>query len=215
MEGTGDREFDRFSGAVFFGQGDSDDDFGGFARENDLARGVDVCDIHISHCGELAHAVFFATDDCRHTALRGLASFLHGAGALVHETESGFKVESPGGRVCGEFPKREAGGGLKIEGGKFFLQHRQTGEPMDIERGLADGGFGEFLSGTLEGDLTERVAKDRVRAVEEIGSHGILGGEVFAHANGLGALAGENECGFFHKWMEGCGDQCQRLCTMV
>ena len=171
-----------------------------------MARGVDVCDIHISHCGELAHAVLLATDDCRHTALRRFAGFLHGASALVHETESGFKVESSGGRMCCEFPEREASCGLKIEGGVFFLQHRQAGESVDIERGLANGGFGELLGRPLEGDLTERVSKDRVRTAEEIGGCGILGGEVFAHADGLGALAGENECCFFHRWMEESGE---------
>jgi hypothetical protein len=51
--------------------------------------------------------------------------------------------------------------------------------------------------------LTEGIAKDRIRAAEEIGGYGILGGKVFAHANSLGSLAGENECGFFHKWMKG------------
>jgi hypothetical protein len=32
---------------------------------------------------------------------------------------------------------------------------------------------------------------------EKIGGRGMRGGEFFAHADGLGALAGENECDFF------------------
>ena len=138
MEGAGDCEFDGLSGAVFLGQGDCHDDFGGFAREDDLSGGIDIGDIHVGHGSQFPHAVLLAANDGRHGAFRSLAGFLHGAGAPVHKAKSCLKIEGSGCGVCGELPEREAGSGLKIEGGEFLFQNGKASEAVDIECGLAD-----------------------------------------------------------------------------
>ena len=199
MEGPGDGEFYGLSGAVFLGQGDGDDDFGGFTREDNLSGSIDIGHIHISNGGQFAHTVFLAANDRRHGAFRPLAGFLHGAGALVHEAEPGLKIEGSGCGMGGELSKREAGGGLKIEGWEFFFQNGKAGEAVDIKCRLADRGLGEFLGRAFKDDLAERIAKDGIGSVEEIGSTRILGGKILAHTDGLGALTRENESCFFHK----------------
>ena len=89
----------------------------------------------------------------------------------------------------GKFTERQTGGGVEFESGELFLQHREAGEPMNIQGGLAHRGFGQLLARPLEGDPAERISKDRVGFFKKRGSGGELGSEVFAHADGLGTLA--------------------------
>ena len=163
-----------------------------------MARRVDVGDIHIDSGGEIAHPVFLSTDDGGHSTGGSLAGLLHRAGAFFHEAKSGFKIKSSRSGMSGEFAQREAGSGMKFQGGELFLKHREAGEPMNIQRGLAHRGFGQLLARPLKGDPAERISKDRVGFFKKRGSGGELGSEVFAHADGLGTLAGEEKCGFFH-----------------
>ena len=201
VEGPGDGEFHRLPRAVFLREGDGHDDFRSLAREDDLPRSVDIGDIHIGGGGEFADAVLLSADDGGHSAVGSLAGLLHGAGALVHEAKSGFKIKSPRSGVGGEFTQRQAGGGVELERGELFLQHREAGESVDIQSRLANRGFGQLLGRSLERDTAEWIPKNRVGFFEQRGGGGKFGGEVLAHANGLGALAGEEKCGFFHREM--------------
>jgi len=151
--------------------------------------------------GSGADAVLLPADDGGHSAVGSLAGLLHGAGALVHEAKSSFKIKSPRSGVGGEFTQRQSGGGVEFERGEFFLQHREAGESVDIQSRLANRGFGQLLGRPLERDPAEWIPKNRVGFFEQRGGGGKFGGEVLAHANGLGALAGEEKCGFFHREM--------------
>ena len=67
-----------------------------------------------------------------------------------------------------------------------------------------DGGLGdlrklEFVFRTFPAQLRDAVSERRVGFFEHLFSSGVTIGEVFAHANGLGALSGEEECDLFHE----------------
>lgn len=64
---------------------------------------------------------------------------------------------------------------------------------MGVEGGLAAAGAGEFLDGAVEHDIAETGAEDGVGLVEEVAGFREGGGQFEAHADGLGALAGEEE----------------------
>src|SRR5260221_553053 len=90
-----------------------------------------------------------------------------------------------------EFIKRKSGRGLDGKLPDLGAQSRQDGEPVNEERGLAVSGLGQLLLRSREGNLGQRIAEDFVGPGEKLGGGGIFGGEILAHADGLGALTCE------------------------
>ena len=96
----------------------------------------------------------------------------------------------------GELPEGKARGRIKGESGYFFFQNRKDGNAVGIKSRLADRCLGQLLGRPLEGDLGEGVSEDPVGFRKKLGSDGVGGGKILAHADGLGSLTGEEECGF-------------------
>ena len=62
---------------------------------------------------------------------------------------------------------------------------------MHIESGLANRRLGQLVCWTLEGGLREGKTEDIVGLFKDVGCDRELGGQILAHADGLGALAGK------------------------
>jgi hypothetical protein len=104
--------------------------------------------------------------------------------------------------VGGEFSERESCHSVKGESREFLAQDGEYGEAMGVESRLTDRCAGEFFGRSLKGNPREGITEDLIGFAEEIGSHGVSGGQILAHADCLCALTGEEKC-CFHEIM-GC-----------
>ena len=196
MEGSGNRELHGLAGSVFLGHPDGESDVRLLPGDDDLARAVEISDIHVCGGGEVTDQLLLSPDDGGHPALGCLTSLLHEAGALVNQSKSRLEIKGARSRMGREFTEREAGCRLEAQGGEFLLQDGKHSQSMGVECGLANRGLGQFLSRPLESNLGERIAEDRVGLGKEFRGDGKIGGEILAHADGLGTLSGEEKCGF-------------------
>lgn len=200
MECARHGEFDGFAGAEFFGQRNGEGDFGGFAGENDLARGVEIGDINVGGGGEVANAVFITANNRRHPPLGALAGVLHGACTAIDKPQTRGKIKRAGRGVRRELAERESGAGLEIELRKPCLNGGETREAVNIECRLADGRLCQFFRGAFKSDLRKGIAEHLVGLAKKHSSSWKFCAKVFTHADGLGPLAGEKESKFFlHK----------------
>ena len=76
---------------------------------------------------------------------------------------------------------------------------------MHIQGGLAVDRLSQLLLRAFEHQLAQRTANGSVGAANQIGNDGILFSEVLAHAYGLCALAGKEECDAFAHRISLCG----------
>src|SRR6185503_5012322 len=119
------------------------------------------------------------------------AALLEQADAVLERQGAGVDV----GRVLAERESRgRLGRGEALLGGDL-----QAGDAVDEQRGLAAVGAVELLGRPLEADLGEVELEDRRRAVEQLLRLGERGGQVLAHADGLGALAREEVGDPYHR----------------
>ena len=94
------------------------------------------------------------------------------------------------------FAERVAGDddGLLAQGeAALLLQHAQHGERVRHQRGLGVLGQRQLLAGPFEHQLGELLLQGLVDLLEHLAGGGEGGGEVAAHADGLAALAREDE----------------------
>ena len=82
---AGNIEQGRAANPVFPGYADSGFHFRQFARYDDLPRCIDVRNIDVFICRQLAHHVFIRTDHCRHRSVCCRASFIHQFAASFHK----------------------------------------------------------------------------------------------------------------------------------
>jgi hypothetical protein len=86
----------------------------------------------------------------------------------------------------------------------LLLQDGEAGEAVNEQRRLAMPRLREVVLRAFPRHGREWPLKDFIGLLEDFGGGRILDGEVFAHAHGLGALAGEEECdAFAHVEKEG------------
>ena len=75
---------------------------------------------------------------------------------------------------------------------QFLLKDGETGQTMHVERGLANGGFGQLVCWTLERGF-RKLQKPRISSacLKRSAASRELRGQILAHADGLSALAGK------------------------
>jgi hypothetical protein len=78
-------------------------------------------------------------------------------------------------------------------GAAFLLQHAQHGHRVRHQRGLGVLGQNEFFGRAFEHQLGQLLLQGLVDFLEHLPRHGEGGGEVATHADGLAALAREDE----------------------
>src|SRR4051812_13661313 len=93
----------------------------------------------------------------------------------------------------GEFAERKTGGGVHREVAEFLAEGGKAGEPVNVKSRLAVARLREIFVRAFPSDARERPAEDLVGPAEEVAGGGVGGGQVLAHANGLGALAREEK----------------------
>ena len=104
--------------------------------------------------------------------------------------------EGTGGGERGIFAQRMAGdhdGPLAERPAALFLQHAQHGERVGHQGGLGVLGQDEFFAGPLEHQARELLLQGLVDFLEHLAGGGKGAGEVASHADGLAALAREDE----------------------
>src|SRR5438477_332395 len=100
----------------------------------------------------------------------------------------------------GEFSQRQTRCGVHRKISDFFAQGGETAEPMHEKRGLTVLGLSEFLLRASESNPAERGTHHRVATFKKFPDHRVFRGEVAAHADGLRALAREQQRDtLFHK----------------
>ena len=183
----------------FFRKRNGEFDLGPLAGDHHLARRVQVRDVHVRLGSEVAHDVFFGPDHRGHRPFGVFARFLHELRALGDERKARFKIKRAGGGMGGEFAQRESGSGdhARQFPTHFLKERREAGRPVNVQRGLAVNRLRQILGWSFEHQLRQRTVQRGVGATEQFGGDGILFGEIFAHANGLCALAGKEECDAF------------------
>jgi len=146
---------------------------------------------------KIADHVFVDTDHGGHPAARCSAGLLHELPALRDKAQSGGEIESPGRGVRGELAEGETGRSRHGKIAQFLARNGQRGQSVHVEGGLADRGLGQFLLRSFPTDSAEGPSEDFIRLAEKIGGYRVSRGELFTHADGLGALSRKNECDFF------------------
>ena len=88
--------------------------------------------------------------------------------------------------------------GVVLERDPLGLKHTHHGHGNGHQRGLGVLGQAQNVLGTFEHGGREALAQSFVDFLEDGAGHGILVGEILAHADGLAALAGKGECSAGH-----------------
>ena len=84
--------------------------------------------------------------------------------------------------------------GLLAQGeAAFLLQHAQNRQRVGHQRGLGVLGEDQFLAGAFEHEFGELLVQGVVDLLEHLAGGGEGGGEITSHADGLAALAWEDE----------------------
>jgi len=106
------------------------------------------------------------------------------------------KGESAGSNVSGVFPERVS----RNEAGRypFLFQHAIGSYGSGQDGGLCLLSKLELIFRAFETELGDLVAERFVGFIKSLFRNRMIGGEFFAHANGLGALSGEEECEVCH-----------------
>ena len=76
----------------------------------------------------------------------------------------------------------------------FFLQHSPGGDRSGQNGGLRDFRQTQLVFRTFKAQLRKLVAESFIGFFESLPGDGIFVGQFFAHADGLGSLAGKEEC---------------------
>jgi hypothetical protein len=200
VEGRADGEHDGALGSGFFAE------FGG-ALYSGLAAGDDglVGGVHIGgrddeFVGGDVGADFEdlgdgEAEDGGHCALAGGNGGLHELAAEPDGTDGVGEGESVGGNVCGVLAQGVAGGegDGEIAGFEFRLEDAEGGDGDGEDGGLGVLGELEGVFGAVEDEVGEREAEGVVGLFKDGpgGGAGVVEGA--AHADSLGALAGEEE----------------------
>ncbi len=145
---------------------------------------------------DLARLVHVGAEQRGHGAETGRDGLLHRLAAQLQQAGSVGDAEGSRGGKGGVFAERVAGDDQRLLGqgeAAFFFQHTQNGERMGHERGLGVLGQGEFLARPLEHQFRELLAEGVIDFLEHLARGGEGGGEIAAHADGLAALAREDE----------------------
>ena len=208
MGGDGDWELDRAPGAERPG-----DDQGGLhgpalTRDHDLAGRVAVRDAEDAVRRRLDDEVrqqrVVETDDRGHPAFPTRAGCLHQPAAGAHETDRVGEVQRAGrdeGRILAHRVAGDEGRVRDVDGQGVPLRADglEVGDRGGEERRLRVLGAVEFLLGALPGEAGDGLAERLVGSGEDGGGRGRCLGERPAHADGLAALAGEDEGDLVHR----------------
>ena len=199
VEGAGDFEGDGFE-AFGFGELRGALAGGDRAGEDDLAGGVEVGgDEDVALGGLVAEGGgggLVGTQEGEHGGGVGFGGGLHELAAGFDDVEAIFEGKDAGDVEGGVFAEGEAGG--EIGGGHFFEFEKgfEDGDGGDEDGELGDVGFVERIFRAFEAEAGEGEAQGLVGGFEDAGGDAEAGGEIFAHADELGALAGAEEGGF-------------------
>jgi hypothetical protein len=134
---------------------------------------------------------FIQPDDRRHAAPGHVAGFLHELAALAHHPQAILETHRARRRQRREFTERQAGGGVKFERRRLFLEQLEGNPAHEKNSRLGIFSPGQFRLRAVETNGGQVVAQRGVGAVKPGFGRGIFFGQVLAHADGLGALAGE------------------------
>src|ERR1019366_2313421 len=129
----------------------------------------------------------------------GFAGLLHEPSALAHHPQAILKAHCTRRRQCREFAERQTGGGVKFERWRLFLEQLKCDPTHKEDAGLGVFSFREFSFRTVETNRSQVVAERSVGAVEPGFGRRKFFSEILAHAGGLRALSGKQQCGFSHK----------------
>src|ERR1051325_7917688 len=77
-----------------------------------------------------------------------------------------------------------------------FTDDRQTRESVNKKGGLTIGSLGQFLDRSIPRDLAQLASEDLVSISTDFGRSWKLLDQVFAHSDGLSALAGKQQRDF-------------------
>ena len=145
---------------------------------------------------EVVDLVGGEAEDGGHGSFSGGDGFLHVAAAVADDADGFGEGDGSGGDVGGVLAKGVAGGVGRedVLGGEGLRRKDAVGGGGDGE----DGGLGvlgeaEVFFGAFEDEFGEGEAEGFVGFVEDGAGGGVAIVEVAAHADGLGALAGEEE----------------------
>ena len=94
-------------------------------------------------------------------------------------------------KIVGEFAEREPGCRLKVQAGRALFQQLESDPSNQKNPRLRVFGFGQLRFRAFKTNFREIIAQDRIGEVEPSLRGRKLHGEIFAHPNGLSALAGE------------------------
>ena len=154
---------------------------------------------------ELREPRVVEADDRGHRARRARRPTPASAAALAHEPDGVGEVERAGGDERRVLAHRVPGGEGGLPGPRrrarrpALADGREVGDRGGEQRGLGVLGPVELLGGAVPGEPADGLAERGVGRGEDGGGGGRGGGERPAHADGLGALAGEHEGDLMHR----------------
>ena len=164
-----------------------------------MRRRVVVGDFDSGFPGDAFAGVGGEADDGEHSAGGGFAGFLHVLAAGAEDADGVFEGEGAPFVEGRPFAAAEARRAADLEGlPDAVAEGGARGGADDEDGGLGVAGAGEFFEGAFEAHLQQVEAEDVAGAREEGAAGFGAVGEVGAHADGLGALSGEEEA-VFHR----------------
>ena len=196
MRGHADRQRDGALGAARLGRLDRAPDGSRFARDHDLAGGVEIHRLHYRPARRLAahgdDRLVIEAENGRHRPGSRRNGLLHHLTAKAHQLHRCRKIERPGASERGELSQAVAGDEPRQRAAPR-APGAPHGHPGGKHRGLRTLGGIQALFGPIADQLPQVIPQDPGRLVEGRPHHRVCGRQRPEHSDRLRSLAGEHE----------------------
>ncbi len=171
------------------------------AGDDDLSRAVVVGDPHAVPVRACTLAGLIDRLDVQakhgsHAAGADLAGELHGLGSCLYEAQGALEIERPAGYQGRKLAQGMAGDECGLEAREAGLEDLEHGHAVREQSRLRVQGLIERVHRTLPAELGKRITEQRIGLFEDVRGERLFLHKHGSHAEGLGSLSGEEQCGF-------------------